>query len=178
MIVDFDDFYEQKAFNMLKKLKEVNPFFKVTLFSIPGKNTPEFFDEVSNEDWIELALHGWLHTYLECKNWKVKDVVDYIDKINHKYSLVFVNGFKPPYWAMSREAIDTFLEFGYWLSLHPESEDYKELLAVGKPIYRFTKETQHGHIEWGNNSLYNNFDYWVRLIKDVINFKFISEVIE
>ena len=177
MIIDFDDFFEMKAFVLLQELKSINPLLKVTLFSIPGKNTPSFFEKVAQEDWIELALHGWIHSYKECLNWKAKDVIDYISLINREYPGIFVKGFKPPHWAINREAIDTFLKEGYWLSLHPESDDYKELIDKKAPVYRFTEETRHGHIEWGPYSLYNNFDYWKEMIKKARTFKFISEVV-
>lgn len=178
MVVDFDDFYTEKGFDLLKQLKDINPFFKVTLFSIPAKNTPDFFKKVANEDWIELALHGWKHIHLECRDWTAKNVIDYIFLINKEYPNIFVRGFKPPHWTMSREAIDTFLSAGYWLSLHPKSEYYQELLNVGAPIYRFTKESRHGHIDWGGDSLKNNFIYWKNTIKGERVFKFISEVIK
>ena len=60
MIVDFDDYSENlNHLGLLRKLREINPDFRCTVFAIPALGSVRFWERTP--DWIELAVHGWWH---------------------------------------------------------------------------------------------------------------------
>ena len=120
-VMDFDDFTIHRNMDLLLKIKEHYPGFRVTAFTIPyaqGLAVDERFEEKYKEwakliegyDWIEVAVHGLAHTFGECNIADLDEVNKFmrasemlLKRIGIKYSKIF----KAPYWIMS----ETFYKY-------------------------------------------------------------------
>jgi len=169
-IVDFDDFSEKNnRLDLLIKLKEKIPNLKITLFVIPGKCSKEFCQKVNKEDWIELALHGDIHSYLECKNWTKEQTLKYLDK--YEGWNCFQKIFRPPYWVGSEGLRQGLAEKGYILCQNKPMDYNGKLYILNKMGLNVSV---HGHIpNVCGNGLEENFKHYSELSG---NFKFISEI--
>jgi hypothetical protein len=188
--VDYDDFgYEHDCRMELEKLKEINPKFKVTLFTIPALTTIEMLRWASDNDyWVEIAQHGWNHhSNYECANW----TYDECCKALHDGILLGAKGFKAPGWQISDDCYLALRDYGYWVSDQsyndgrrpPELPAYC-LMADG--TFRFRKgqvdvpvEAYHGHT-WScncGNGIDEDWNNISQLVKEHSDFKFISEIV-
>ena len=100
-IVDADDFCEgNSGFETLQSIKHQVPDFKISLFTIVGKCSIEFLDEMSSLDWIQLYPHGLYHkTSRECENWSFMRCMNYL-KLCEDLK-IFEKCFKAPGWQIS-----------------------------------------------------------------------------
>jgi hypothetical protein len=165
LIADFDDFSEKSnRLDLLFKLKDLIPNYKVTLFTCPGLCSEEFCRGVATLDWVELALHGDVHSELECSKWTKQQTLDYL----YKYESwgCFKKVFRAPYWASSEEVKEALVEKGYILCENKKVE-------YGGKVYQMTPEISiHGHItNVCGNGLEEKFDYYKSLKN---NYKFIT----
>ena len=195
-IVDFDDFSENyNSLDYLYQLKAKRPNFKVTLFVPPMKSSLPFLREVSSIKWIEMAIHGWEHTPIECTTWSRTEADQYI-----RTALdwgVFVKGFKAPQWAITKDVYDVCRENDIWVAdnSHRGSAECKEIprenkiyLTNGDDIVPGTKcngsneyNRIHGHISWWpglDNDIRLLFHYIIDVTQEDTNFFFISEIIK
>jgi len=169
-IMDFDDFSEtNNRLDLLLELKKEIPQLKVTLFTIPGQSSLEFCQKIVNDyDWIELALHGDIHSYLECIYWNRKKSIAYLEKYE-KWGC-FKKIFKAPYWKGSKGLYQVLKSNKYILAENKQVKDYKKL-------YILNENSVHGHIQnVCGNGLQEKFNYYKSLKNN--NFKFISELYE
>jgi len=166
IVVDFDDFCEEEnKLDLLYKLKEKIPNFKVTLFTIPGKSSNKFLENLKKNDWMQFGIHGEYHTYLECEKWdknKINQVLDKYEPLGYYEKL-----FKAPYWRGNEEIYKVLDERGY-------------IIAENKPIeyvknkYLLYNYSVHGHISnVCDNGIEEKYDYYSSLNGD---FKFITEL--
>lgn len=169
LIMDFDDFSEENNnLELLEELKKEIPNLKVTLFTIPAQCTKQFCKYISALDWIELAIHGEFHNYLECSTWTKEKTLKVLDK--YEQWGCFKKIFKPPYWAGSVGMNEALEERGYILAQN------KETTGVSK-LYLLNDNSVHGHIQnVCENGLEEKFNYY-KSLKDS-SFKFISEMYE
>lgn len=200
MTVDFDDFGASRIISdmcrswdcreKLIELKEINPNFKVTLFTIPGETTPEICDWVfRNKDWVELAYHGFFHTSnYECEK------IDYetFDNIMNNFwrgmpdlADTFVKGFKAPGWQISDDIYRWALDNGFWVSDqgyndHRRPKELPAYINYNGTFKAKGKEipSWHGHT-WDcvGNGIYETFDRLSVVVRDADNFEFVSEVV-
>jgi len=122
MIITTDDFCP-KFMHMWKyweKLKNKWPSFRLTAFIVPnweGKfpvnKSREFRDWYeSNKDWVEVAMHGFDHSFAECQKYNGKKLQE---RLTNGFNTIrdFLPdkwGFKPPYYKYNSECIDFVLE--------------------------------------------------------------------
>ena len=114
--VDADDFYEGcEELDLLLSIRDRNPNLRITLFTIPGRCTPEFIRDFQREHpWAELAAHGWMHeSNRECERWTYEEARTYLRRIE---PLGLVRGFKAPGWQISSGTFRALLEAGYWVA--------------------------------------------------------------
>ena len=94
-LLDFDDFFESNnALDCLFQLRAAVPNFRVNLFTIPGRCTMGFLNEVRTLDWIDMIPHGYMHPHSrECEHWTYQQALDYLDYLE---PLGLTRGFKAP----------------------------------------------------------------------------------
>jgi hypothetical protein len=174
-----DDFHLDNAqIGTLDALKERIPDLKVTLFTIPSPPGRSFDEHVSwlrgvkvLRPWVEFAVHGWDHRYLECRDWgKLKT----IDILNQAWeSGVFIRGFKAPYWETSKGLYEGLIYRDWWIADHVKNKDKR---PAGLRVYELDRpERVHGHIQnVCGNGLEEMFEYYASLKGP---FQFVSEVV-
>lgn len=206
MIFDSDDFGANHVISdmcqshdcrdMLMLFKEANPKFKATLFAIPGEMTSELYEwHKKNQDWIELAYHGFFHTSnYECEK-MTYDEFDINMRASSWIPLTgrFVKGFKAPGWQISDDIYMWLADNGYWVAdqsynndrrpvdlpayINREGEFGTLLLEPNGIRYFHTVPAIHTHT-WDcvGNGVYELKDQILEQIKGK-DFKFISEVL-
>lgn len=208
MIIEFDDFgtghiisdqcQSHDCRDVLVKLKEANPKFKVTLFAIPDQMTIELLSwSIANASWVQLAVHGFGHgSNYECEKLTYEEF-DALMKAPLRKMIIdayFVGGFRAPGWQISDGAYKWLLDNGWWVADQNYNTDRrpKELDAYvnnSNIFYVVDKDhpndmahwnpldVHHGHV-WNccGNGIYEQFDYLMDLIKKTDDFKFVSEL--
>ncbi len=119
VVLDLDDFYEgNTSIELLSDLRSNIPGFKVNLFTIPGRCSPEFIRSMGAQDWINLIPHGWCHyTNYEVVTWDEKITRSYLKRWE---DLGFkTKGFKAPGWQISDGCFRALYEAGYWVADQP-----------------------------------------------------------
>lgn len=207
MIFEWDDFgctheislmcQSYDCRDQLLRLREVNPKFKATLFAIPGEMTMELLNWCKvNDDWIELAFHGFFHaSNYECEKMTYERFDELMQLlVKHGLDQYFVKGFRAPGWQISDGIYEWLKDNGWWVADQGYNDtrrpaqlnayvnyngQFKVLPKVGEPK---EVEAYHGHV-WnvgalGNepNGIYEDFDKVVNLVENATEFKFISEL--
>lgn len=194
VILEFDDFGPvNHHLDLLEKIKEHYPEFKVTLFTVPwdirfGGNLkssapitlPKFrpFVEAINKcDWMEIALHGLTHAPSEFAELShdaaLKRIVIGMKMFENVGIKQFVKIFKAPQWELSEEGKKAALSMGFKVV---EDGYYNWNLANDAPNSD-AKEPyiMHGHIQdVCENGLAETMHRILKLPTDT-SFEFLSE---
>lgn len=183
----------------LLKLKEINPAFKATLFTIPGEMTPELLLWSNrNSNWIQLAVHGLYHTSnYECEKMSYREFDEEMMHTTLTRTLSFFEkGFKAPGWQISDDIYKWLLDHGWWVADQGYNDTrrpkglsaylnydgkfyaYKGLHDENFEEYKEPVEGIHTHC-WDcvGNGIYELFDEIAEKIKDETDFRFVSEVV-
>lgn len=211
MTIDFDDqgadhvisdmCQSADARKYLDKLHYANPNFKATLFAIPAEMTLEQLNWFkANEQWVELAMHGFFHTSnYECEKMTYQEFDDLMhSSITHRVSQHFVKGFKAPGWQISDDCYRWLLDNDWWVADQGYNDDRRPsgLSAYVNhngsfKSYKSGKgsdgsdvtivddvEAWHGHT-WNcvGNGIEETFDHVKNLVENADNFQFVSEVL-
>ncbi len=171
MLFDWDDVWPgHDALARLHDLHDLRPDFRATVFACPGLGDDDYWD--SFPDWLELAVHGWTHSPLECAEWTLSDIC----RVIRDKSAGFVEGFKAPFWTISDDCYTGLAQAGWWVADHPDNHGRRpegiRCNVVGGPDH------WHGHI--GNdcgNGIEETFDHVVRLAEEAESFEFMSECV-
>lgn len=102
--LDFDDQepkWDRNGMNFLLDWKSKYPKFKVNMFAIPGRCTPEFLEMLKPyEEWLQLCVHGWHHNdNFECQKWDKYTAESLFDRIDRLGS--FKKVFRAPGWQIT-----------------------------------------------------------------------------
>jgi len=171
---DWDDHSEtNNAMPFMCALKEINPAFKATLFSVPALGTAVFWK--SHPDWIELVPHGWLHpTPYECVDWTRERMVEYVEA--PRVLELGVRGFKAPGWQISDDVYDVLLERGWWVA-DQHLEDGRRPPSL--PTYFYEDGNWHGHVQdVCGNGLRETWDEVCERVAACDEFLFASEAVK
>ena len=137
---------------------------------MPGKGSYEFWDSIP--DWLELAVHGWLHpSPYECQDWSA----DYLNAVLDEDVIqrFFVDGFKAPGWQISDGCYEALLGRGWWVA-DQHLED--ERRPAGLPTYFYEDGNWHGHIQdWGSNGIDETWPELSEAVRNCENFELASE---
>lgn len=179
ILFDLDDLWEgphpeiwhgEPRFDLLLKLKEVIPQLKVTLFASPGLCSPEYLKYVAKHDWIELGMHGWYHTSLECSNW-TQSQTSYC--LSWWEDQGYPHIFRPPQWAHNVHLLTALKKRNWIYAGHPDHVETKEF--PGMKYVPIGQNMVHGHLTSGiANSIDVLFAEWAREFKDK-EFEFITK---
>lgn len=202
--LDLDDFSVlNNRMDLLLKVREHYPDFKVSLFTIPFDAQIESNPQArtlrdkslelihKNLDWIQIIPHGLTHMQNEMANvdyYQFRDLVlPAIDEAFTKDGLPYVKGFKPPYWLYNADVVRVLDERGWFTATdrnQPEmlkgKRNYQYTHSLEEPFFESTKDTilLHGHIDGvSKNDLEENFLNLFKFKED-IEWHFITDYIE
>ena len=158
ILCDLDDFCDDdRSMADLVRLEEIKrriPTFKATLFTIPGRCSPEFIANMQRDyPWLDLVQHGWNHdSNYECLKWTVEDCREFL--FCARLLGLKTRGFKAPGWQISYGCYEALLAEGYWVADQPYNDERrpKELRAYKLfPSGQFiTAEAQSIEGKWTN----------------------------
>ncbi len=181
MIFDTDDLYRgHDRIDLLHRLKEANPAFRMTAFAIPALCPDEYIESLP--EWIEVVPHGWAHGDPpsdggECKGWKYDRMVDLIDEIELVRSPRWARGFKAPGWVISDGCLRALADFGWWCADQFYNDDRRPL---GLRIHREGEGDHiHTHVQdVCGNGLNETFSRLLHEVRNAESFDLISEVVQ
>lgn len=154
----------------LRRLKELRPDFRCTLFAIPALCPPDWL--ASMPEWVELAMHGWTHdSVFECREWSKERMLRRMhEPIVEMY---FVQGFCAPGWQISDGCYEALLEEGWWVAdQHLEDARRPKKLKV----YLYEEGHWHGHTHnVCGNGIEETWDALVAAVNSARRFEFASE---
>ena len=163
--------------DILGELKEFNPNFKATLFTIPGEATLEMLQwAFMNKDWIELAWHGFYHhSNYECEKMSYKEFDSKMKGFMELFGLFFVKGFKAPGWQISEPIYYWLRDNGFWVADQPGN---KARRPDGLRVYEVGENSVHTHT-WNcvGNGVYELRDELIKKVTKNKDWKFVSEVV-
>lgn len=135
VVMDVDDFgFLLPGYDDLLRLKRSFKDFKITAFTIPLPK--EFYDPnnikhfsvekfkqwarlVNEQDWLEVAIHGFSHTHHEMETTYEKAIrtleatENFFAEMGLKYSKIF----KAPYWQYSYDSLVALRDKGYVVAI-------------------------------------------------------------
>lgn len=201
--LSLDDFSVlNNRMDLLLKIKEHYPQFKVSLFTIPldpkyEMSMQKIYREKQlkliheNLDWLQIIPHGVTHMPREMENcdyYTFRDVViPAIDEQFKKDGLPYEKGFKAPYWLWNEKVVRALDEAGWWGATdrnQPEmprtKRNYTYSHSLEEPFYKSNSDVikLHGHIDGvSKNDLEFCFLNIFKLPSDV-EFKFVTDFVE
>jgi hypothetical protein len=187
--MDLDDFEDVNADACLAALDQLytasRETLKCTLFAIPARTSDVTFDRIRNRAaYLQLAVHGWDHRWLECEQWTYTATQEVLKRCEDGYQHIF----KPPYWRANAAVYQALADAGWAVAEHPTNQQalppnlrryvLDEAHRIGM-LHRWQPIVQaHGHV--GNdcgNGLEEAFESFLELAKSGKPFAFVSEVL-
>ena len=170
MIFDWDDHCElNDAMPWMTSLKEINPDFKATLFSIPAFGDEAFWN--GHPDWIELAMHGWQHPNpREAEHWTYDQAVDVLLSAPDR----FVKVWKSPGWLTSPGMYQACADLGWAIADQHLADDQR---PAGLQVYLWEDgDNWHGHVQNScGNGLRETWAQVCKLVAETDEFAFVTE---
>ena len=180
MIFDTDDLWEgHDRLDLLQRLKDANPDFKLTAFAVPTRCSRQYIESLP--DWIEVAVHGCDHGDPptdggESRDWTAGQMRWLIEQIEAA-SPRWVKGFKAPGWVISDGCYEALNEAGWWCA----DQFYNDTRRpAGLRIHRET-EGDHVHTHVQNvcdNGLEETMPYLLDRVRNAESFQFVSEAVQ
>jgi hypothetical protein len=179
-IVDLDDLCDMwDPYDLLMTLKENDPSFKITLFTIPKKCSKQLIRKYAELDWVEMAVHGWWHTTGETLSWTHAECRE---KFEQAWRMgIRANGFKAPKWIISDVCREVARELGWYISDHKSNrfrtKHKDERVYITDLRLRNSNEMRiHGHTHnVTGNGIEEAFNMFL-LPRGKFEYRFISEV--
>ncbi len=161
LVPNFDDIsLDNEAANGLNYafyLKGKFPKLKLTLFTIPGRSTIPWMEELSRIPWIRLGMHGFNH-----------DEAESITKAQLEVMEPFTKLYKGPNWKLDNKELDLLAEKQWTIAV-------KEKINMNIPMKQWPLtdgRAIHGHC-W----IKADWERLQNLCEQDTEFKFIEEVI-
>jgi len=196
VVLSLDDFsVVNNRMDLLLKLKEYFPDFKVSLFTVPydveSDWGPYLIKDESlelikqNLDWIQLIPHGLFHLNRNemIAFGNINAIFDSIELVFNSLGLPFEKGFKSPHYSWNEEVVKKLDSMGWFGAINP----FKSKLKT-KKFYRHTHTIDNidyskdflklsGHVYGCKDDLGKNMDNLLKLPKNT-NFEFVTQHIE
>lgn len=180
--------------DLLCKLKDYFPDFKVSLFTVPFdapsdwgayQSRKEILKEVKELDWLQFIPHGYFHTRNEMRNADYryfKEVILPVIKMAfEKDGLKYEKGFCAPHWKWSDGVVKALDEEGWWGAVDPRQpmmKRTKRYYIYDDAINDFKYGTKlHGHIYGTKNDLGLCMDNLMKLPRET-KWEFITNYIQ
>lgn len=164
--MDFDDLADgNDRLDVLIRLKERDPGFKVTLFAIPTRCGEDLLKKYHDlRDWIQLGIHGWRHARSECLSWTDEETADKIDLARGIYP-GFAPIFKAPNWETTDEVYAGLKQRNMAIADHIRNI---AIIPEDMPNYIYNVmlredrlRRMHGHIQdWNGTGLEGAYELW------------------
>lgn len=205
VVMDVDDFgFLLPGYDDLLKLKKSLPGLRITCFTIPlpkqffhPENAKHFTWEkyrrwaefVNEQDWIEIAFHGFSHTHNECAV-GYRDalmIIDATENLFNRVGLTFSRIFKAPYWQYSYDFLMALKDRGYVCAI---DRDHMRPTPEGLETYVFNWSFQeappdaeiikgHGHFEGNNtNNIIDTLGNILKVLPPETKFMTVGEYVE
>jgi hypothetical protein len=119
-------------FDLLDRLKDLYPNFKVTMFTIPDDfkhkdNINELNGIRQRLEWIQIVPHGLKHNSSEAKRWTYEQfryvVIPEIDKIFKREGLPYQRGFVSPHWDTCKDVAQVLTDLDWFQAISPKRKD-------------------------------------------------------
>jgi FkbM family methyltransferase len=178
-VFDLDDLCDaMDPWDELHALKEQFPNLKVTLFAVPGRCSQGLLERYSQVPWVELAVHGYHHSSMECAAWGYDEAAAKLAEIAEFWPGARL--FKAPGWMASEEVYAALLDGGWMVADNMEQVMNWGNTELNRYVYNAVNrfESIHGHT-W--NVCGNGPRDWPAMFADVpreTEFAFVSEVCE
>ncbi len=179
MIFDTDDLYEgHDRMDLLLRLKEANPAFRMTAFAIPDLCSDEYIDSLP--DFIEPVVHGWFHGDPpsdggECRDWDAEEMGWLIEHMSHR-TVRWAKGFKSPGWIISDGCYQALAEAGWWVA----DQRYNDHRRPDGLLIHCEGEGDHVHTHVQDvcgNGLQETWPAILDRVRAAESFELISEVV-
>lgn len=159
--------------DLFARLKAERHDFRATVFAVPGLITTCFVRELP--DWLELAVHGWLHqTVYECAVWTPDDIARVFDD-----TLVrghFARVFKAPGWQIS-DACYEYCRDNDIVVADQRLAESRWPTGLKVYLHEDHPDRWHGHIQdIGTNGIEESWDALLAAVLAAQDFQFVSEV--
>ena len=164
--------------DLLTRLKEANPVFRMTAFAVPALCTDGYIRSLP--DWIEVVPHGWEHgdPATECANWTYERMMELVELIETgDDSDRWARGFKAPGWQISTDAMNALADSDWWLADQTYNNSRR---PIGLPVH-CEGQGDHIHTHVQNvcgNGLEEMFPWLLARVQTETSFQLISEVVE
>ena len=166
VVMDFDDLADgNDRLDVLLRLKNRDPGFKVTLFAIPSRMGGDLLRRYDEEkEWIQLGIHGYRHSRHECLSWTSEETEEKVALARSIYP-GFAPIFKAPNWEICDEVYLGLLKSGIAVADHlrnipimpPNMPHYFYNIKLRGDTYR----RMHGHIQNGfRDGLEEEYEFW------------------
>lgn len=200
VVLDLHDFtVSYNRLDILLKLKEYFPNFKVSLFTIPDEGKMDFGPTLNKKenlkeikkhlDWMQIIPHGFKHNGLEMTQMDTsyfRDVI--LPKMEQMFKddgLPYEKGFCAPHWKWSDGVASALDEKGWWGAVLREDR-----MTKTKRFYRYTHLLNepfwesdlpvlklHGHVYGTKNDIGLCFDNLLRLPRET-QFYYVTDYLE
>ena len=185
--------------DILLKLKEHFPNFKVSLFTVPVDKKSDWGPYLIREDilkeikkhldWMQIIPHGLWHEKLEALMWDYAHtksfVLPTIKELFDKDGLPFVKGFCAPHWRWSKGVVMALDEEGWWGAIDRDKSTpcpkrfYQYNCLLNEPFWEsdISVLKLHGHIYGTKNDVGRCFDNLLKLPLDT-EWHFVTNFLE
>jgi hypothetical protein len=173
--LDLHDFsIVNNRFDLLMKLKERFPDFKVSVFTVPVDEKVDWGPYLirgdllatirKNLEWIQIIPHGYRHNGQEMRNYDYNEFKRLMETIKETFDfegLPFEKGFCAPHWKWSNGVVKALDEAGWWGAVDPGQPGIQKT----KKVYRYSHDISvpvaldaevlklHGHVYGTKNDL-------------------------
>lgn len=172
MIFDTDDLFDgNDRLDLLQRLKDANPLFRMTAFCVPMLGSESYWESLPS--WIEVVGHGEFHPHpREAEGWSYEKALDVLLALPDR----FVNGWKSPGWQISDGTYEALLELDYWVADQPYNDARR---PEGLRVHRLGDgDHVHTHVQdCEGNGLEETFDTLLERVSTASSFELISEVV-
>ncbi len=170
--------------DLLLKLKQYFPDFKVSLFTVPYDEPQdwgpfllleEFLTQIKeNLDWIQIIPHGLQHKGREMRGMEssqFKLCLLRIEQLFKKNDIPYINGFCAPHYAWSSDVVRVLDEMGWWGAIPRDKviptpkRFYKFSHIINEPFWESKDPALklHGHVYGTKSDLGKCFDNLLKL---------------
>jgi hypothetical protein len=198
VVLGLDDFSPVNSrLDLLFKLKDRFPGFKVSMFTVPvdiktdwgiSLIRGELLEKIKeNLNWIQIIPHGLTHEGSEMKRCDYRtfkyEIMPRIKQAFDKDKLPFVKGFKAPHWRWTEGVVKALDEEGWFGAIDRRQQ---EMLSP-KKFYKYSHCLDelfsgdilklHGHIYGTSNDLGKCFNSLISLPLDT-EWNFVTDFLE
>lgn len=200
IVCDWDDLQVNTGLTSLLRIKEHYPNFRCTAFTIPMNQgvisrtmsldrLREWAKIAAKYDWIEFALHGFMHIQKECvlPREKAEILLSASEKCMSELGLPYVKVFKAPFWQASTEMYECLRDRGYTVAV---DRNQQKPVVPGLKTYVFNWSFDevvlpqeewikgHGHFEGTNNDILLTMGNFLKNVPPDAEFHTVTEYLK